>query len=77
MSKARKVIEVMELLSLRTTMDFDHWHNVSVDKDGNGRTLDTVGDHPEHTHVVKDGVALPSENDDHGNHQHEIIHEME
>lgn len=53
-----------------TSFDAGHSHKTQMDKDGNGKTIQTLpGDHePEHEHPIVDGVVQEV-----NGHTHEVI----
>lgn len=55
---------------IKTSLDAKHWHNVSIDDDGNGKTTSTEGDFEDHVHEIVQGEIKPSEG-----HGHDLVEE--
>lgn len=42
-----------------------HSHTYRIDRQGNGRTLETEGEGPDHIHEIRHGSVKPSGSDNH------------
>ena len=53
-----------------TSSNQNHSHRISIDKNGNGKTVEIIGDHSAHTHEVHKFEVLPAED---GGHTHTLV----
>ena len=49
----------------KTSEEADHFHFYEMGKDGNGRTLKTIGEHPDHTHDIEESIIMTSDSHSH------------
>lgn len=56
-----------------TSSNHNHYHRVSIDKNGNGRTVEIIGEHPSHTHEIYEWEILQAED---GGHNHILVSEF-
>jgi hypothetical protein len=61
----KDILERMEIDFTTTNGEKAHKHTYRIDREGNGRTLETVGDSPFHIHEIKNGDVRASGPDDH------------
>lgn len=61
----RDVLEQMEIDYTSTDGKDRHSHTYRINREGNGRTLETRGEGPDHIHEIKRGEVLQSGPDNH------------
>ena len=64
--KLKDLLEQIRLIDYTTTDgEKPHKHTYRIDRQGNGRTLETDGEGPSHIHEIKRGEVMESGPDNH------------
>ena len=53
-----------------TSSNHNHYHKVSINKDGNGKTIEIIGEHSAHIHEIYEWEVLPAME---GGHNHILV----
>ena len=56
-----------------TSTNHNHYHRVTIDKNGNGKTVELIGEHSAHIHEIYEWEVLPAMD---GGHNHILVSEF-